>query len=89
MASSCGIPNFGTEDKTLIRQVCQRVPQAAMQKIIGRAPVCPSACLRPIPAASRKADTMPTGGVRASPVATLRSFWSRGISRSPSQPERQ
>src|SRR5436305_9793465 len=44
MATSCGIPNFGTEDKTLIRQLCQRGPQAALQKLLGQAPVCPSAC---------------------------------------------
>ena len=46
MASSCGIPNFGTEDKSLIRQFCQSGPQAALQKILGRAPVCPTACLK-------------------------------------------
>ncbi|MDB6097530.1 MAG: hypothetical protein JWN58_233, partial [Gammaproteobacteria bacterium] len=46
MASSCGIPNFGTEDKTLIRQFCQSGPQASLQKILGRAPVCPIACLK-------------------------------------------
>ena len=53
MASSCGIPNFGTQDKAYIRQFCQRGPQAALQKIIGRAPVCPSACLRETPVAAR------------------------------------
>jgi hypothetical protein len=52
MASSCGIPNFGTEDKSLIRQFCQRGPQAALQKILGRAPVCPVACLNPTPVAA-------------------------------------
>src|SRR4051812_40109818 len=46
MASSCGIPNFGTEDKSLIRQFCQGGPQASLRKILGRAPVCPSACLK-------------------------------------------
>src|SRR5207253_2926519 len=66
MASSCGIPNFGSEDKTLIRQFCQRAPQAALQKLLGRTPVCPAACLKTIPAASRDTDRMPTGSVRAS-----------------------
>lgn len=86
MASSCGIPNFGSEDKTLIRQFCQRGPQAAMQKILGRVPVCPTVCLKPAPVAARAnplfAET--TGSVRASPAATpLRPFWSRTISRRP------
>jgi hypothetical protein len=86
MASSCGIPNFGTEDRLLIRQFCQRGPQAALQKVIGRAPICPAACLATTPVAVRevkpRADTMPTGSVRPDPGATpLRPFWSRGVSR--------
>src|SRR3954470_5225837 len=73
MASSCGIPNFGTQDKGLIRQFCQAGPQAALQKILGRAPVCPTACLKSTPVAThedkRFVDTMPTGSVRTSPAA--------------------
>ena len=38
MASSCGIPNFGTEDKGPIRQFCQRGPQAACRKLSGGRP---------------------------------------------------
>lgn len=72
MASSCGIPNFGTEDKTLIRQFCQSGPSATMQKILGRAPVCPIACLQPAPIAAldsqRLANRTPTG----SPVSRPR-----------------
>jgi len=83
MASSCGIPNFGTEDKTLIRQFCQRGPQAALHKIIGRAPVCPTACLKETPVAARDVDTRPTGSVRAGPAATARPFFGRGIGRGP------
>jgi hypothetical protein len=67
MASSCGIQNFGTEDKTLIRQFCQPGPQTSLRKILGRAPVCPSACLKDAPIAARErglhVDTMPTGSV--------------------------
>jgi hypothetical protein len=78
MASSCGIPNFGTEDKALIRQFCQARPQASLQKILGRAPVCPTACLKPAPLAALQSeplvDTMPTGSLR-----------SRAISRRPSR----
>jgi hypothetical protein len=85
MASSCGIPNFGTEDKTLIRQFCQAGPRAALQKIIGRAPVCPTACLMETPIASREVDTMPTGSVRPNPGAKFAPFLSRGISRGPAR----
>jgi hypothetical protein len=68
MASSCGIPDFGTEDRSLIRQFCQRGPQASLQKILARAPVCPTACLTSTPVAARKdkplVDMTPTGSVR-------------------------
>lgn len=90
MASSCGIPNFGTEDKTFIRQFCQRAPQAALQKILGRAPVCPRACLKETPVAAREgkpfADMTPTGSVRANAAANpLRPFWGRAVTRRPAR----
>jgi hypothetical protein len=70
MASSCGIANFGTEDKSLIRQFCQRGPQATLQKILGRAPVCPTACLKSTPVAALPLlDTTPTGSLRPNPAA--------------------
>src|SRR3954447_761449 len=73
MASSCGIPDFGTEDKSLIRQFCQRGPQASLQKILGRAPVCPAACLKSAPVATleRKPllDMTPTGSLRPAAAA--------------------
>jgi hypothetical protein len=56
MASSCGIPNFGTDDKTLIRQFCQARPQASLQTILGRAPVCPTECLKPTPKTAQLGD---------------------------------
>ena len=59
IVASCGIPNFGTEDKALIRQFCQRGPQAALQKIIGRAPVCPAACLTAAPVAAPRSRQGP------------------------------
>jgi hypothetical protein len=46
MTSSCGLPNFGTEDKGYIRQFCQAKPQSSLGKILGRAPVCPTECLK-------------------------------------------
>jgi hypothetical protein len=81
MASSCGIPNFGTEDKTLIRQFCQAGPRNALQKILGRASVCPVACLTATPVASRDADMTTTGSVRPKPAAKFAPFLSRGTSR--------
>jgi hypothetical protein len=90
MASSCGIPNFGTEDKSLIRQFCQSGPQASLQKILGRAPVCPTACLKSAPVAALESkplvDTTPTGSLRPNPAANpARPFWSRAMSRRPSR----
>ena len=45
----------------------------SLQKILGRAPVCPTACLKPTPVAARESkplvDTMPTGSVRRNPAA--------------------
>jgi hypothetical protein len=68
MASSCGIANFGTEDKSLIHQFCQSGPQASLQKILGRAPVCPTACLKSTPVAALegkpRVDMTPTGSLR-------------------------
>jgi hypothetical protein len=71
MASSCGIANFGTEDQSLIRQFCQSRPQAALQKILGRAPLCP--CLKSTPVAALGSkplvDPTPTGSLRSNPAA--------------------
>jgi hypothetical protein len=82
VASSCGIPNFGTHDKTLIRQFCERGPRTALQKIVGRAPACPTACLKETPVAVREADPTPTGSVRPSAAAQPAPFFSRGPARS-------
>jgi hypothetical protein len=49
MSSSCGIPDFGSEDRKFIGQFCRERPQAALQAILGRAPVCPAACLQTAP----------------------------------------
>jgi hypothetical protein len=68
MTSSCGIPDFGTEDRSLIRQFCEARPQASLRKILARAPVCPTACLTSTPVAARQnrplVDMTPTGSVR-------------------------
>jgi hypothetical protein len=90
MASSCGIPNFGTEDKALIRQFCQSGPQAALQKILGRAPVCPTACLKPAPLAALESkplsEATPTASSRPTSAAyPARPAWNRAMSRRPSR----
>jgi hypothetical protein len=46
MASSCGIPDFGTRDKGYIGQTCTAAARTALQPILGRAPICPTACLQ-------------------------------------------
>lgn len=92
MASSCGIPNLGTDDKGFIRQFCQPKPQASLQKILGRAPVCPSACLKPtadVAEAGEEIDTIPTGSLRRDPAGSapaLRPFWSRALNRRAAPP---
>ena len=93
MVSSCGIPNFGTEDKALIRQFCQRGPQAALQKVLGRVPVCPAACLAGTPVAAREIRPQRRHDADwqhpRDPAATLRPFWSRGPGRGPARSEPQ
>lgn len=49
MASSCGIPGFGTEDRAHLRQLCQAGPQASLGRLLGRPALCPTACLGPSP----------------------------------------
>ena len=45
MTASCGIPDFGTRDKSYIRRFCQPQMRASLARIIGRAPACPTQCL--------------------------------------------
>jgi hypothetical protein len=46
MQSSCGLARFGTQDKAYIRRFCAAGPEASLQSVIGRAPVCPTECLK-------------------------------------------
>lgn len=48
MAASCKIPDFGHEDKTFIRRFCDGSSRSALSPILGRAPVCPTECLKSI-----------------------------------------
>jgi hypothetical protein len=66
MASSCGIPDFGTSDRDYIRRVCSAGSQAALAPILGRPPLCPTACLEP------GADVEQTSSL-AMPAGTTRS----------------
>jgi hypothetical protein len=103
MASSCGIPNFGTEDRRFIGQFCDAKPQSSLQKILGRPPVCPTECLNAPStlelADDDEVDMTPTGSVSgqvsgdvSGRVPALRPFWSRssrtGASRARAQAPR-
>jgi len=45
LASSCGIPAFGREDRKHIGFLCDRRNGDALTHLLGRAPICPAACL--------------------------------------------
>jgi hypothetical protein len=45
LAGSCGIPGFGRDDKKPIRFLCDAKNHAGLADLLGRAPVCPDACL--------------------------------------------
>ena len=45
MVASCAIPDIGSEDTGFLAKLCARKPRAALQRLIGRPPVCPTACL--------------------------------------------
>ena len=49
MTSSCSIANIGHDDQRFIRRLCAEKVQSSLAKILGRAPVCPSACLQTSP----------------------------------------
>ncbi|RCS25690.1 hypothetical protein DUT91_02635 [Phyllobacterium salinisoli] len=45
MAASCGIPNFGTNDRAYLGYVCNKKNASALGEILGRSPSCPTRCL--------------------------------------------
>ena len=45
MARSCGIPHFGTLDRSYLGRVCAAGERSALAQLLGRAPACPAACL--------------------------------------------
>jgi len=76
MAASCGIPRFGMFDKTFIRQYCQPAAQASLQTIIGRAPVCPTECLKATDE-EEQASANEEQTEAAPPDPSTRTIWSR------------
>jgi hypothetical protein len=53
LASSCGLPSFGSDDRKHIGYLCDRTNAEALGTLLGRAPVCPAACLRGATASAR------------------------------------
>lgn len=45
LASSCGVPAFGREDRKHVAFLCDRRNGEALGHLLGRAPACPAACL--------------------------------------------
>lgn len=45
LASSCGIPAYGREDHKYASFMCDRSNGDALAELLGRAPICPTACL--------------------------------------------
>ncbi|ETR79082.1 hypothetical protein X566_11850 [Afipia sp. P52-10] len=56
LASSCGIPAFGKNDRDYIRFLCEPKNGAALSEVLGRAPACASECL-----AAPTASAVPPG----------------------------
>ncbi len=76
MSASCGIPRFGSFDKTFIRQFCEPAAQSSLQTIIGRAPVCPTECLKATEDDETAAATDEQTDA-APPDPSTRTIWSR------------
>jgi hypothetical protein len=74
MSASCGIPNFGTEDKSYIRKFCEPKAQASLQTILGRAPECPTACLKADPVDADATDE--EDQATTPPDPSTRTIWS-------------
>lgn len=54
MTASCPVPGIGVEDRGFLTTLCGPGPQAALGQLLGRAPVCPRACLSGPRTASRE-----------------------------------
>jgi hypothetical protein len=47
IANSCSVPDLGQADQYFLTKLCAEKPLASLQKILGRAPVCPRMCMQP------------------------------------------
>lgn len=71
MARSCGIPDFGTSDRSYLGQVCANGARSGIGQLIGRAPACPTACLKPTSELEQiSADDEETSSSRQASVTT-------------------
>jgi hypothetical protein len=57
LAASCGVPGFGRDDKKPIGFLCDPKNGGGLTDLLGRAPVCPAACLGPGTAAAGSSVT--------------------------------
>jgi hypothetical protein len=72
MASSCGIPDFGTQYVGFLRQVCRPEAQAALESVMGHAPACPTECLKRVD--DTQAEALAPADDEA-PVVEKRTIW--------------
>lgn len=70
MARSCGIPNFGTLDRSYLARVCDADAGSAIAQVIGRPPICPAACLTPVADATHD-EQQPIGEIAGTPPEEL------------------
>lgn len=47
MINSCAVPNLGQADQYFLTKLCAEKPLSSLQKILGRAPLCPRMCMQP------------------------------------------
>ena len=78
MASSCGIPDFGTRDEIYIGRYCSAKAGTALAPILGRAPICPTACLETTAAIGR-ADRSDVDGSEPSRRSVAGPSWIQKI----------
>jgi hypothetical protein len=75
MASSCGIPEFGTQFVGFLQKVCRPEAEAALESVIGRAPVCPTDCLKPLDDQAEALSPNDEDTPEEAPVVEKRTLW--------------
>jgi hypothetical protein len=56
LASSCGLPAFGLNDRDYIAYLCEKKNAGALAELIEREPVCPTECLTPATTSSTSSN---------------------------------